>query len=367
MSLQSEIDTARAEIRTDGYPVSIGEWISIYEKRELDIHPEFQRFFRWRPHQKSRLIESILLGIPVPQVFVAQRADGVWDVVDGLQRLSTIFEFVGVLRGEDEEMVPPLTLEATKYLPSLAGLRWQDDAAPDKSLTQAQRLLIKRAKIDVSIILRESDEKTRFELFQRLNTGGSQLSDQELRNSIILMLNREFYRWLKELSEFSPFQEAIALSDRAREEQYDMELALRFIVFRTLPEERLRAVGDVAEFLTDRATELARDRAFDRDSERAAFERTFSVLADAMASDPFRRYDPLRGVHSGGFSVSAFETVALGLGYNARVFRGDSERVRGIVRGVWTDRTFTQNSGSGFRASQRVPHLVPLGRRAFAQ
>ena len=76
MSLQVEIDEARAEIRTDSYALSIGEWISLYENNELDIHPEFQRFFRWTLEQKSRLVESILLGIPVPQIFVAQRADG---------------------------------------------------------------------------------------------------------------------------------------------------------------------------------------------------------------------------------------------------------------------------------------------------
>lgn len=97
MSLQEEIDKRRQEIRTDGYSMSIGEWISLYENHELDIHPEFQRFFRWSAHQKSTLIESILLGIPIPPIFVSQRADGVWDVVDGVQRLSTIYEFVGFL------------------------------------------------------------------------------------------------------------------------------------------------------------------------------------------------------------------------------------------------------------------------------
>ncbi|HEV3200590.1 MAG TPA: DUF262 domain-containing protein, partial [Bryobacteraceae bacterium] len=112
MGLQEEIDKTRAEIRTDGYSVSIGEWISIYEKAELDIHPEFQRFFRWSTRQKSRLIESILLGIPVPQIFVAQRPDGVWDVVDGLQRLSTIYQFVGILKDEDGKVQDPLTLES---------------------------------------------------------------------------------------------------------------------------------------------------------------------------------------------------------------------------------------------------------------
>ena len=129
------------------YPVSIGEWISLYERNELDIHPEFQRFFRWSPKQKSRLIESILLGIPIPPIFVAQRPDGVWDVVDGLQRLSTILQFVGILKQEDGTLVGPLTLESTKYLPSLGGHRWDDPESPEASLTTAQRLIIKRRKL----------------------------------------------------------------------------------------------------------------------------------------------------------------------------------------------------------------------------
>lgn len=86
MSLQNQIDAARADIRTDDYSMSIGEWLNLYNDGELDIHPEFQRFYRWDSAQKSRFIESLLLGIPIPPVFVAQRKDGVWDVVDGLQR-----------------------------------------------------------------------------------------------------------------------------------------------------------------------------------------------------------------------------------------------------------------------------------------
>lgn len=90
MPLIEEVNEKRREIRTDGYAMSISEWISLYENNEVDIHPEFQRFYRWGDAQKTNLIESILLGIPIPPVFVSQRADGVWDVVDGLQRLSIL-------------------------------------------------------------------------------------------------------------------------------------------------------------------------------------------------------------------------------------------------------------------------------------
>ena len=68
MGLRSEIEARRKEIRTDAYPMSVGEWISLYERDEIDIHPEFQRFFRWTEEQKTNLIESILLGIPIPPV-----------------------------------------------------------------------------------------------------------------------------------------------------------------------------------------------------------------------------------------------------------------------------------------------------------
>ena len=159
-SLQSEIDKKRQEIRPDNYSMSIGEWISIYQQGEVEIHPEFQRFFRWNDYQKTRLIESIILGLPIPPIFVSQREDGVWDVVDGLQRLSTIYQFVGILKDEDGKAVKPLVLKATKYLPSFEGKIWEDKEKLEESnntLSSAQRLLIKRTKINVNILQKESD------------------------------------------------------------------------------------------------------------------------------------------------------------------------------------------------------------------
>ncbi|MFV4889500.1 DUF262 domain-containing protein [Acinetobacter baumannii] len=72
-TLQEQIENARMQVHTDSYPMSIGELVNLYDDGELDIHPEFQRLYRWSDEQKSKLIESILLGIPLPSIFVAQR------------------------------------------------------------------------------------------------------------------------------------------------------------------------------------------------------------------------------------------------------------------------------------------------------
>jgi hypothetical protein len=365
MGLQEEIDKSRSVIRTDGYAMSIGEWISLYEKEELDIHPEFQRFFRWSPKQKSRLIESILLGIPIPQIFVAQREDGIWDVVDGLQRLSTIFQLVGILSNENGEILPPLELEETKYLPSMAGKSWENEDDPKHGLTMAQRLIVKRTKISVSIILRESDESSKYELFQRLNTGGSPLSEQEVRNSILVMINKRMYEWIRDLSEDQNFMDCASLTDRSLEERYDMDLVLRFIVFRTIDPKELSRIGDMGDFLTEKMIELAKQKKFPYREEEKAFTTTFELLRNSVGGDSFRKYDSLKGKFNGGFLVSGFEVVALGIGYNYEALSRTSVDIRSIIEQVWHNEKFTSKSGSGVRASSRVPNTVPLGRKIF--
>ena len=291
--------------------------------------------------------------------------DGVWDVVDGLQRLSTLFQFVGILKDEENREVDALVLEPTQYLPSLAGRVWQDDQHPSRSLNVTQRLLIKRSKIDVSIILKESDEKSKYELFQRLNTGGSPLSDQEVRNSILVMLNRDMYEWMRRLALMDAFRDATGLSDRAIDEQYDMELVLRFIVFRKMPQVKLKRIGDMGDFLTDETITLAESPRLDQEEEEAAFTTTFSILSDQLGSDAFRRYDAKKRKFMGGFSISAFEVIAIGAGHNFSRVRRSPSGVVGAAKQIWSDPIFTQNSGSGVRASSRLPKIIPYGRRLF--
>ena len=142
MSLEKEINDRSQEISTDAYAMSVGELVSLYRDRELDIHPEFQRFFRWSSQQKSKFIESLLLGIPIPSIFVSQTELGAWDVVDGLQRISTVLELMGELKNQDNEIVPPLVLEGTRYLPSLEMKVWKEPQENQEELPELAKLKI---------------------------------------------------------------------------------------------------------------------------------------------------------------------------------------------------------------------------------
>lgn len=366
MSLQDEIELHRKEIRTDSYPMSFGELANLYRDAELDLHPEFQRVYRWESHQKSRWIESILLGIPLPSIFVVQRDDGVWDVIDGLQRLSSVLELMGELKGEEGESLPMLALEATKYLPSLDGKTWKGKTAA-ASLTVDQQRYIKRTKISINIIQRSSNDQAKYELFQRLNTGGTTLSDQEVRSCIIISVNRDFYRWLSGLANDENFQQCVALADRQLREQYHLELAVRFMVLSTVDVERVTAVRELGEFLTDEIVALANSStAKSREQLGKVFKRTFLELRDALESDAFRKYDKARDRFTGGFSIAAFEVIALGIGFNGGNTGQDGSALAKFVKAkVWSKADFL--TSTGIRASQRLGNTLPFGRKLFAK
>src|SRR5258708_33411193 len=92
--LNDEIVDAQRLVKTEAYQMSIGEVINMYRDGELGINPDFQRLFRWEISQKSKLIESLLLGIPLPSIFVFEKEDSKWELIDGLQRISTLLGFM---------------------------------------------------------------------------------------------------------------------------------------------------------------------------------------------------------------------------------------------------------------------------------
>jgi hypothetical protein len=373
LSLQEEIESRAREIKTDGYSMSIGELLNIYLDGDIDIHPEFQRIFRWTLEQKSRLIESVFLGIPIPPIFVAQRQDGVWDVVDGVQRLSTILEFTGRLKGPDGKEAPGLL--ATEYLPGLRGKLWgenDEESDDDKVLTDEQRRYFKRSKIDFIIVKKESDPNAKYDLFQRLNSG-THLGEQEARNCLAVMLDSTFYRWLLELAAYPNYSSSIAISERREQESYGVENVLRYLAGLLTPPADLEKMGDVGDFLTRKMREFVARDDFNRDAEAKRFKRTFDVLTATLGEDTFRRYDTSKNKHSGAFSISAYETIAVGLAANiekwlsAELSSEVRDELTERIRRVWRHPVFIERAGGGKVANRRIPYLVALGKQLFSE
>jgi hypothetical protein len=367
VGLEDEVERSRQNIRSDGYMMSIGEVINLYRDKEILIRPEFQRLFRWPLEKQSRLIESILLDIPLPTIFVAQRDDGVWEVVDGLQRLSTILKFIGVLRDEATgDLLEPTTLLATKYLPSLEGATYEDGPS---AFPPQLRMYFKRARLDFRILLRESDDTVKYELFDRLNSGGVPTSPQEVRSAQLLMASRAFYEWIDSLRQRDDFIQCVPLTDRQIDEQYDLELIIRYLCLMNTPERDLRSFPDIDTLLTDRILALAADSRFNLIQQEERFVKLFEVL-NTLGPSVFRKFDVRRNGPVGAFSVSAFEAVTLGVAAHVDEWTvlGAPEilsRLQACVAALWSDSEFTRSSGAGVRATQRVPRMGEIGRRVF--
>lgn len=257
-----EIEKAQRLVKTDAYQVSIGEIINMYKDGELVIDPDFQRLFRWEIGQKSKLIESLLLGIPLPSIFVFEKEDSKWELIDGLQRISTILEFMGQLKDPSTGYLkPPSILVATKYLPSLNKVVWEksdliedlsaDDQVP---LEVPMQLAIRRGRLSVEILKRPSDNATKYDLFQRLNAGGIPANPQELRNCIIIMISKDYSLFMRRLADYRPFLNVLAASKEQIEKQRHMEYVSRFLVHTYIPYDNKL---DVEEFINEGVITLA--------------------------------------------------------------------------------------------------------------
>lgn len=366
--LANEIKDAQRLVRTDAYQMSIGELVSMYEAEEIKIDPEFQRLFRWEITQKSKLIESILLGIPLPPIFVYEKDNGNWELVDGLQRLSTILEFMGLLHDSEGNLRPPLILDATKYLPSLHNVVWektdriegipQDEQNP---LEKTEQLAIRRARIGVEILKRPSDNQTKFDLFQRLNAGGTLANAQELRNCIMLMVDRGYFQALKAVAEADPFLEVAKVSPGQKEKQRHMELAVRFLVHTLVPYD---GTLDVEEYIDDGIVKIFGEH--DQQSTLPILRDTFELLSRAAGENALRRYDGANYV--GKVGLVGLEGIAVGIGKNIVAIKNLPDPAAFVLeksQSFWVEDTTSDFSAPGMRGTTRILRTVPFGEKWF--
>ena len=371
MALEEEIEKARSLVKTDAYQLSIGEIINMYRDKEIVVDPDFQRLFRWDVGQKSRLIESLLLGIPIPSIFVFERDDSKWELVDGLQRVSTLLEFMGLLLDPDTKMPkPPSALVATKYLPSLANAVW--DISPDVVDVEVQdqrpigppfQLALRRSRLNVEILKRPSSNSTKYELFQRLNAGGTQANPQELRKYIIIMVSPPYSHFVKDLAGRNYFLNVLAANEEQLEKQRHMEYVCRFLVHTSVPYDNKL---DVEEYIDEGMIKLA--TANEQTVANSTFTRTFEVLNAALGGNALRRLTPL-GDGQGRVSLAAFECIAVGIARNIAFVQAQNDPpafVKQRVVEFWQQPNINQFLAAGLRGTTRIQRTVPFGADWFS-
>ncbi|MBQ6519109.1 MAG: DUF262 domain-containing protein [Anaerolineaceae bacterium] len=365
--LQEQIEKMSKSIKTDSYQMSIGEIAGLYKDGDLNISPVYQRLFRWDIDQQSTLIESILLQIPIPPIYVFQSEDGKWSLIDGQQRLSTIFKFMGILKkdnnaeNQNNELYQREPLTKTKFLPALEGKFWEDDD-PEKSFTEAQRRYIKRSKILIIIIDKSSDSFAQYEMFQRLNTGGSHLSPQEIRNCILVMHNENIFNRLKKMSELEVFRKATPISEKEAEEQGYLELVVKFFILR-YSDFNVSDSENFNNFITDEILQLLDKDKLDLDNNELIFQRVFQLLSSVMGEDSFKKYDPSKQSHIGPVLVGAFEVIIPGLVDNLEFFENNPAYLKEKIDNLYLSNEYIDASKRGIRPVARIRKLALASKR----
>ncbi|OZI59038.1 hypothetical protein CAL27_20135 [Bordetella genomosp. 1] len=216
------------------------------EAGELIRAPEYQRKFRWNQEDESYLIESLFLGLPVPSIYVASNPDGTWEVVDGLQRLSTLIHFMS----SDPANLAELEQKEFLKLCGLRKLRSFNDYT-FAALPTPIRLQFAKRSLRVTALSDKSDPEIRFEVFERLNKGGVSLTPQEVRACVY---RGPFAEMLRDLASIPDFQKLVKLQPVHQGDGTREELVLKFFAYLDWSD---KYDGNVTRFLNEYMKERA--------------------------------------------------------------------------------------------------------------
>lgn len=290
-----QLEAQRRRVDFDTYDVTVDELLRRVSKGRIDIAPIYQRQFRWPTGRQSRLVESVLLGIPVPPLFMATNTNaGVgssWEVVDGLQRLLSLVNFAGDQDARDAAGLTgqPSTLKDLEKLTDFEGLTFED-LPPDI------RAGLEDRPLKVIVLNDKSDLQVRFDLFERLNTGGIILSPHEIRQSVY---RGDFINTLAELSETDVFKNFVVLPESRWKDGTPQDFVLRFFAFLKKYKSFSHSVQD---FLNDFASEMVKSGLTEDD--KNTFFGTFSFLNAVFPNGLKTR--------KGATPVNLFEAVTVG-------------------------------------------------------
>ena len=356
MDIISAIDKKIGEVRTESLDLSVGELIALHQSQELVIKPDFQRLFRWSKEQRSRLIESMLLELPIPSIFVIERENGVLELIDGLQRISSLIQFVNHSALDLER----LSLVGCDLVPELNDQGFDD-------LPLSLRLRLKRTGVRTVIIKRQSSQFLRYEMFKRLNTGGADLSEQDIRNVNARMLGESgiaFYDFIAKCAQNASFSATIELLPASSiEARGHEELVLRFFAAKNF---RTKFKGSISDWLDGymEAILLSRE-AFDFDSEFTLFDRIFGELSRLFGPYAFVKHRG--GTPMGGVAPAYFEAVTIGcLQSIDRIALLQPERAKAVLASTVESAQFREVTGPGANSMPKMERRIQIVSEAFA-
>lgn len=293
---RAQLQQQRRKVDFDTYDITVDELVRRVRLGRIEIAPAYQRQFRWDDQRQSRIVESLLLGIPVPPLFMATNVEEdsgtSWEVVDGLQRLLSLVNFLGDDEAREVARLserPRLRLSGLDILHAL-----KDQLASE--LPADLRSGLEDRPIKVIVLNDKSDLQVRFDLFERLNTGGIRLTDHEVRESVFM---GDFIDLLTDLSKSADFKTVVSLPKPREDDGTPQDYVLRFFAFL----ERYQSFEhSVKGFLNDFCRDAAQDPKLDE--RRETFSLTFRFLAEAFPAGLKSR--------KGTTPVNLFEGVAVG-------------------------------------------------------
>ena len=309
VDINIEAEEKEQDENTDNYPnlsikieqaqYSIFELKRKYDKDRICIDPDFQRNLVWTNKQKSELIESVIMQIPLPLIYLAENEDGKLVVVDGRQRLTTFFQFL------DNEF----RLKDLKILPQINGMNFNE--LEESHLYSRYVTIIEDTQLVVQIIKYPTKDRVRFDIFDRVNRGGTPLNKQEMRNALY---QGNATKLLDELSKMKSFKDATggAISPKHMKDKY---VILRSLCFYLLwrgnildkNKKRMEYRSDMEELL---GAGMNLFNKMDLNSIfllKQLFDRTMTRAYQCLGKDGFRI--PSNGKIRRPISMTLFETL----------------------------------------------------------
>lgn len=309
-------------VKTQNIEYDLETLVKKIKKGIIKLNPDYQRNHRWTVEESSRLMESLILNIPIPTVYLSQDVDvdeevdddvARYSVIDGQQRLTAIFGF----------MTNNYSLDGLDVLELLNGSYYSD--LPPFLIRRLEERTIKCLRIDSTV-----DPQVKFDIFERLNSGAVQLESQELRNAIY---RGKFNDMIKKLSMNDNFRKLLNIdlkspdTDNKVKKMQDVEYVLRFFSYMNNEGENMKK--SFKQFLSD---QMVKFNMYDEDNlnkMKSHFERDMEMIFQKLGKDAFAKYKIVDGQLKlqSHFNAAVYDAVSIAV----------SDRIQEDINFVITD------------------------------